>query len=504
MAALRFMKKWGPYVLVLFLLVLGAEDLFSRPGGGSSFGGGSSGGGGFSSGGGGGGGDEGLGYLIYLAIRYPHIGIPLLVIFIAFKIYNNRNKPRQTVHSTAPVHSRGPVKAQTNAAMDAYRGQDPNFSQTIFLDFVQHLYYQYHHWRGKAEFRNLSPYIAREVFEREANLARTDLEVSELVIGSVDIVGFNPGTNHDSITIRVEANYTETRRGHSNRFWVQDQWIFVRRKGVVSKGPEELEGLHCPNCGSNLDLTPSGACSHCAQTVSPGEQHWMLHRARHLNREVQKGKRFGTYEAERGTSLPTIYDPSLRMKGRSFMQKHQIADMGAYFEDMKASVIGPAFNAIYASWESQDYLKARPLLTDNLFRSHKYWIEAYKSEGLVNRLQDLQIHSIDLAKIDLDKFYESFTVRIAASVYDFLENRKGKVVGGSSRQKRTFTEYWTFVRRSGVTKDPSEYSTDSCPNCGAPIDMGMTGECSYCKSKVTTGEFGWVLSRITQDEVYHG
>jgi hypothetical protein len=32
----------------------------------------------------------------------------------------------------------------------------------------------------------------------------------------------------------------------------------------------------------------------------------------------------------------------------------------------------------------------------------------------------------------------------------------------------------------------------------------MAGICEYCESRVTSGQFDWVLSRIEQDEVYAG
>jgi hypothetical protein len=32
----------------------------------------------------------------------------------------------------------------------------------------------------------------------------------------------------------------------------------------------------------------------------------------------------------------------------------------------------------------------------------------------------------------------------------------------------------------------------------------MAGDCRYCRAKVTTGEFDWMLSRIEQDEAYRG
>ena len=168
-------------------------------------------------------------------------------------------------------------------------------------------------------------------------------------------------------------------------------------------------------------------------------------------------------------------------------------------------MIIPIFTTIYRSWEAQDYQPARPLMTDNLFRSHVYWLEAYGKEGLVNRLQGLQVQRVEYAKLELDRHYEAFTVRIYASVLDYLERKRdGKLIGGSDSRPRNFSEYWTFVRRTGVEKPNLEYNPDQCPNCGAPVDMGMTGICSYCNSKVSTGEFSWVLAQITQDEVYIG
>jgi Zn finger protein HypA/HybF involved in hydrogenase expression len=41
-----------------------------------------------------------------------------------------------------------------------------------------------------------------------------------------------------------------------------------------------------------------------------------------------------------------------------------------------------------------------------------------------------------------------------------------------------------------------------CPNCAAPIDkMGSTGVCGYCNTKVTTGDFGWVLATELRAEI---
>ena len=43
-----------------------------------------------------------------------------------------------------------------------------------------------------------------------------------------------------------------------------------------------------------------------------------------------------------------------------------------------------------------------------------------------------------------------------------------------------------------------------CPNCAAELNITMAGECEYCGSKLTSGDFDWVLSEIQQDEEYTG
>jgi hypothetical protein len=75
-------------------------------------------------------------------------------------------------------------------------------------------------------------------------------------------------------------------------------------------------------------------------------------------------------------------------------------------------------------------------------------------------------------------------------------------VAGNPQSDRYYSEYWTFVRGAGVRGAPR--SDKNCPNCAAPLDTNMAGECTYCGAKVTSGEFDWVLSKIEQDEAYTG
>jgi hypothetical protein len=79
-------------------------------------------------------------------------------------------------------------------------------------------------------------------------------------------------------------------------------------------------------------------------------------------------------------------------------------------------------------------------------------------------------------------------------------NEAGEVVGGSRSEPRAYSEYWTLIR--GSSRSGAPRAEPVCPNCGAGLNINMAGQCAYCRAKVTTGEFDWVLSRIEQDEVY--
>ena len=123
--------------------------------------------------------------------------------------------------------------------------------------------------------------------------------------------------------------------------------------------------------------------------------------------------------------------------------------------------------------------------------------------GYANKLADIQITKIETAKYDIDFNYESITVRIFAQCLDYIVDSQGNKVAGNNKKPRKFSEYWTFVaNKNAVFKNTDLHK---CPNCGAPVEkIGESGICEYCNSKISDGNFSWILFSITQDEVYTG
>ena len=75
-------------------------------------------------------------------------------------------------------------------------------------------------------------------------------------------------------------------------------------------------------------------------------------------------------------------------------------------------------------------------------------------------------------------------------------------MGGDRKRPRRYTEYWTLIRGASVRGAPSTEAT--CPSCAAPISVNMAGNCEYCNTHITRGEFDWVLAKIEQDDSYSG
>lgn len=493
-------------VAVLAIIGLSADVSFARPGGGHSYSGG--GGGGYS--GGGSGGDGGLGGLIIwilIDVLPAEISIPLVIAFVIYTQVKKRRMAKESKHISSSSNTytqRNNTAAQTDVQISTLKQSDPNFSKYVFLDFVSSIYHRYYSYQGTKDFKLLMPFLSNTEKYVAENNVNPNKKFNEIVIGSMNIAEIFTSGNVTGIVVDIEANYTATIGSRSTRYIVTERWLFNRKAGVLSKEPEKMQKLSCPNCGAPADFTDAGECNYCHTFLEAGEQQWMVKKRKVMTQETFRTNDLTTYSQEVGTNYPTIYSPDLNSSKQKFVNNHNL-NWEDYWSKFENNIARPYFLAIYDAWSERRWESIRSIISDRLYESYGFWIEAYKEEGLINKLDDINISKVQLADVDVDKFYESFTVRIYASCMDYITDLNGKVKGGSKRKARYFSEYWTFVRKSGVEKPEEEYNLNNCPNCGAPADkMGQAAVCGYCGAKVSNGDFSWVLSVITQDESYKG
>ncbi len=492
-------------LLVINLIhTFGVSELMARPGGGHSY----SGGGGRSRGSYGGGSSGGDGGAIIILIQLllqlpPQISIPLIGILIFVYLLRQKNikKGNLTISSGTTLNINRLNTNSIQNQIQSLKASDPNFSEIIFIDFISALYNKFYSYLGKPQFKNIAPFISRNEIQRIKE--ETDNQnITEIVIGNIQINNISRKNDYNFITVEINANYTNSNNNKKKRIITTEKWILTRKENVVSPKPETMRSLSCPSCGASNDFSDSGTCNFCGTVVAKSQKQWVLTKRIILSKKLFNTSGLAYYAPEEGNSLPTIYQDNINSNIQNLAQElgYQASE---WHKSFMQNVAFTYFMKIYNAWNINSIERIRNLITDRTYDNFKFWIDNYQKEGLQNKLDDIAVKNIEIVKINNDKYYNSITLRIYASAKDYVINSKGKVVGGSAKKPRHFSEYWTFIRTRNAKQ--TQFSHNQCPNCGADADkIGQAGICQYCNSKISTGNFSWVLANITQDEEYIG
>jgi len=510
------------------LVLLFAAIAIARPGGGNSFGGGSSpGGGGRSSGGGsggGGGGDCGaifeiVFFLVQLTIEYPAIGIPIDILIIGILIwaYASKSKKSQlvewnTTSTGASAAARGygtpygggyspprpnalrPSRQVRKQLFQTLAQADPEFSLILFEDFVYALYAAVHEARGSRRVRTLTPYLRANVLSNLESEGSGLDRVHSIVVGALRYKTTDATANKIECMLEMEANYTEVRGGSEQAYYVVERWTLARSRTARSRKPETARTIGCPNCGAPLDGMRGNTCSYCNTVIDAGALDWVVEGISVSEKNPRPPQLTGD-TPEMGTGLPTVVDGDAQQRYQMLTRKDP-----AFSWERFTRRIALIFSEMQVSWSTLEWGRARPFVSDQLFQMLSYWIETYRRSHMRNVTERARITRIEIASVTSDRYYDAITVRVHATGLDYTITDDGKVVSGSRSRERAYTEYWTLIRGTGAaTRDVSD---KNCPNCGAPLQINMAGNCGVCRVKVTAGQFDWVLSRIEQDEAY--
>ncbi|MEO7729788.1 MAG: TIM44-like domain-containing protein [Kofleriaceae bacterium] len=484
------MKRWL-YALVPLALVLGCAIADARPGGGhSSSGGGrsssssgsrssSSGhsysGGGYSSSGGGG--DLSGGMLIVMIVV---IGL----FFVISQVARQQSGPDWSSAGADPIPEPAPA-----ASLEPLQRHDPAFSVAVFEDFAFELYAAAQRKRATPALLELQPYLSPAAL---GQLDARGAAPQQVVIGTLRIENSSLGATRAQILVRIEA----TLLGTGTPIFAVEHWMFTRGAEAKSHPPERTRTWPCPNCGAPWQPSPTRVCAHCGEAVKAGQFDWCVSQVWVDSESTALASLTGTVP-EYGNDLPTVIHPAVSV----LMAKITADDPQVTFDTLGPRIM-LTYQQLNTAWNARELTPVRGLVTASLRNYLEYWLREYAHQGLRNTLTGAQVAHIDLAKITRDPYYDAITVRIFASGVDCTYDTSDRVVGGSSTERRAYTEYWTFLRSS--TRRGPVTATPTCANCGAPLAISDAGECTHCNAFVENGSFDWTLSKIEQDDNYTG
>ncbi len=190
-------------------------------------------------------------------------------------------------------------------------------------------------------------------------------------------------------------------------------------------------------------------------------------------------------------------------------QKQAAGVMDAALQNLKARDSGfqqqdflekvrKTFLDVQKAWSDQDMSGVRKYVSDGVYERFSLQIHIQKAMGFRNLMDDVTVLGTEINSIESTRHFDSIHVKITASAKDTdVSLETGRKI--RNNYTGTFIEYWSFLRKPGVrTTEGKSLSEGSCPNCGATLELSDSGQCSYCDAVVTSGEYDWVLSEITQ------
>ncbi len=150
------------------------------------------------------------------------------------------------------------------------------------------------------------------------------------------------------------------------------------------------------------------------------------------------------------------------------------------------------------SWEAKDMSDLRPYLTDAMFAQCDRQLDAYRRNGQTNHIERISVLGVKLSGWKQDGGNDVIIAELNTRIVDYVtEDATGKLIRGSRTEEKFMTYEWTLMRTSGqVTGSGTGMTGQTCPYCGAHIDINHTAKCEYCDAVLTTDTFDWVVSNI--------
>lgn len=378
----------------------------------------------------------------------------------------------------------------------AIRASDPNFSGPLFVDFANLVFVKYHQARGREGKRDsIMPYVSAPL--RDA-LPREEIVIDGVVVGGRRVESVIEHASATRISVVFRANVFRVRGGTRLKDFVEQVLVFSRPKGVLTPDPSVVMRLGCPSCGSPEEPRSSGHCPSCGSLSATGEMAWQVV-AVDTRREEPRGeeqRRLGHHN--NGLDHPTLVDSGLQAALRALTSRDPGFSRQSFV--LRASFV---FKELQLGWAARDVLRLRAHLSDGLYNSVRFGLERHDNQHLRAIIKDIDVYRVEVAKVEHDAWFDTVTARIFARMLDYTLEAQGNLYKGDHKEKRDYSEYWTFIRRSDRPHRPSVQG--QCPSCGGPLDkINQAGVCGYCNSKIVSGDFDWVLCRIEQDEEYRG
>lgn len=209
---------------------------------------------------------------------------------------------------------------------------------------------------------------------------------------------------------------------------------------------------------------------------------------------LKKKKGGGASEVPASPPAQVVKDPAyLRQALKELKERDP-----NFSEDLFISRTNNMFIQLQEAWQAKEWKKVRPFESDELFNMHARQLQEFIDSKTTNVVDDIAILRSEISDYHDNRDTESLDVYMRVRYKDYItDDNTGKVIEGDPNLE-IFMEYELVMsRKKGVaTRLVESTVVSTCPNCGANVSINASGECEYCGSVVSNGDFDWVLTRL--------
>lgn len=155
-----------------------------------------------------------------------------------------------------------------------------------------------------------------------------------------------------------------------------------------------------------------------------------------------------------------------------------------------------AFNIykdIQEAWMNFDTDKIRKLTTDEIYNMYSSQLETLKLKNQKNIMKNIEYVDAKIINITNVSGVITINVYLRVKVLDYVINVKtNKTVRGIDNARLDIEYNLTFVK-----SETDDKKIETCPNCGAPVDIISSATCPYCDSTLVKNASDYVMSKKT-------
>ncbi|MEN6326512.1 MAG: TIM44-like domain-containing protein [Syntrophomonas sp.] len=169
-----------------------------------------------------------------------------------------------------------------------------------------------------------------------------------------------------------------------------------------------------------------------------------------------------------------------------------------FFEDDFIAWVNNMFLQLQEAWQEKDWKKVRPFESDELFNTHNKQLQEYVENHTTNVIDEIAILRTSIVDHRDSANKEVLDVYLKMRMKDYIiDDKSRKVLEGDPKKEINMEYLLTLARKKGVkTKVTEHTSVTRCPSCGASVSINASGECEYCNSIVSNGDYDWVLTKM--------